>query len=206
MVTRKDVDALLFDLGGVVIEINFDRAFEVWAAHAQVLFTTVKGRFTFDEHYRKHERGEIDGQQYFASLRLSIGIDLTDEQFTEGWNSIYIKELPNIQNHLSCLSKKYPLYAFTNSNPTHRTVWEVEYREALSHFRIVFNSSDMGVRKPEAEAFYRISRVIGIPIHRILFFDDTEENVAGAKAIGMQAIQVRSVADIEQVTTLLLAE
>jgi FMN phosphatase YigB (HAD superfamily) len=171
-----------------------------------VPFTAVKERFTFDEHYRKHERGEIDGQRYFASLRLSLGIDLTDEQFTEGWNSIYVKELPNIQHYLSCLSKKFPLYAFTNSNPTHQKVWEVEYQSVLSFFHTVFNSSDMGVRKPEAEALYRISGEIGIPVQRILFFDDTEENVEGAKVLGMQAVQVRSIADIEQVTAFLLAE
>lgn len=205
MATTKKIGALLFDLGGVVLGINFDNTFATWAGYANVPQGSIKKNFTFDEDYKRHERGEINGQQYFASLRHSLGINLTDEQFIEGWNSVYTGELPGVRGYLSRLSERFPLYAFTNSNPTHRLVWGTEYRNILSLFRKVFNSSDMGVRKPEAEAFSMISQEIAMPLDRILFFDDTEENVRGAVAIGMQAIRVHSAADIEQAVSTLLS-
>ena len=60
----------------------------------------------------------------------------------------------------------------------------------------VFVSSDLGLRKPEPEAFLAVARRIGLPLQAILFFDDTLENVHGARAVGMRAVHVRSSADI----------
>jgi putative hydrolase of the HAD superfamily len=54
----------------------------------------------------------------------------------------------------------------------------------------------MGLRKPERAAFERVARAIGVAPGRILFFDDTEANVAGARAAGFQAVHVRSPEDV----------
>jgi len=87
-------------------------------------------------------------------------------------------------------------YAFTNSNPTHHAFWSVRYAEVLESFRRVFVSSEMGLRKPERAAFAAIASAIGIPLERILFFDDTLANVEGARALGMPAVLVRSPAHV----------
>ena len=39
-------------------------------------------------------------------------------------------------------------------------------------------------------------REIGVPAERILFFDDTLENVDGARACGLQALHVTSDKDV----------
>jgi putative hydrolase of the HAD superfamily len=70
------------------------------------------------------------------------------------------------------------------------SVWVPAYAETLQNFRRVFVSSDMGIRKPEPEAFAMIAAAIGVPLPRILFFDDTAENVQGAMAVGMQAVHL----------------
>jgi glucose-1-phosphatase len=51
------VDALLFDLGGVVIEIDFGRTVTSWAAAGGVPVDTLRARFAFDHVYERHERG-----------------------------------------------------------------------------------------------------------------------------------------------------
>jgi putative hydrolase of the HAD superfamily len=56
----------------------------------------------------------------------------------------------------------------------------------------------MGRRKPERAAFEAIASEIGVPLGGIVFFDDTLENVEGARAAGLRAIHARSVADIER--------
>ena len=48
----------------------------------------------------------------------------------------------------------------------------------------------MGCRKPDAAAYRHVSRSIDLPCPRILFFDDAEENVQGARKAGMQALRV----------------
>jgi glucose-1-phosphatase len=198
VISLDSADALLFDLGGVVIEIDFNRAFARWAAHSQHRLDIIKAKFSFDCFYKRHERGEIGASEYFASLRASLGIDLSDTQFVDGWNAIYVREIPGIATLLQRAKSKMPLYAFTNSNPTHQHVWSKRFAAVLSLFHTVFVSSELGKRKPEPEAFHAIAAAIGVKVPRIVFFDDSLENVEGARAIGLRAVHVRSPADIEE--------
>jgi len=196
-ISLDSADALLFDLGGVVIEIDFNRVFAHWAAAAKCDPAAIKARFTFDLPYERHERGEIDAAEYFASLRTSLGLNLSDAQFMEGWNDVYVREVPGIAALLALARKKLPVYAFTNSNASHQQVWAKRFAGVLSHFRTVFVSSELGRRKPEPEAFHLIAKAIGIKLPRIVFFDDSVENIEGARALGLQAVHVRSIADIQ---------
>ncbi len=58
-------------------------------------------------------------------------------------------------------------------------------------------SSEIGKRKPEPAAFNAISREIEVNLERILFFDDSVKNIAGAKSVGMQAVHVTSLSNIK---------
>lgn len=179
-----------------MIEIDFDRAFSHWAAAAHVPVDTLRSRFSFDAAYERHERGEIEAAEYFAALRSSLQIDLPDAELVAGWNAIYLGEVPGVRALLRTLEGRLPLYAFTNSNPTHQAFWAGHYAEVLKSFRKVFVSSEMGLRKPEPAAFAAISREIDMPLERILFFDDTRANVDAAASLGMPVVHVRSLADI----------
>ncbi len=196
-ISWNSVDAALFDLGGVVIETDFDQVFAHWAEQTHHHPDAIKAKFSFDDFYQQHERGEISASEYFASLRGSLGINISDSQFIDGWNAIYVREMPGIAVLLQRLKEKVPLYAFTNSNPTHQQVWSKRFAEVLGLFRTIFVSSELGKRKPEPEAFREVAEAIGVQLPRIVFFDDTLENVEEARAMGMQAVCVRSVADIE---------
>jgi glucose-1-phosphatase len=195
MTLNRRVDALLFDLGGVVIQIDFGRMFARWARHAGIDPAAIRARFSFDEAYCRHERGEIALGEYFASLRSSLGLELSDAQLLDGWSQIYVGEIPGVAEVLRSLEERIPLYAFTNSNPTHMELCARTFGDTLASFRRVFISSDLGVRKPEAAAFAKISDTIGVPVQGILFFDDTAENVEGARAAGLQAVHLPPAAD-----------
>ena len=197
----KAFDAWLFDLGNVVMGIDFDRALGHWADAAGRDVDDLRQRFHFDEAYERHERGEIDGEEYFASLRSLLSIDLTDEQLASGWNAIYTGLITEVASLLPALARSRPLYAFTNTNFTHHRAWAALYARTMAPFERVFLSCSMGLRKPEAAAFAAVAQGIGAPLERILFFDDTHENVIGAQAAGMAAVWVRSPQDVIDAVT-----
>ena len=89
-------DALLFDIGRVVLDISFDKVMDVWAGHAGCAPADLTGRFVVSDHFRHHEVGKIDDAAFFESLRASLGIGLSDDQFLEGWNALFIGEMPGI--------------------------------------------------------------------------------------------------------------
>src|ERR1700709_1529222 len=112
-------DALLFDLGRVVLDIDFNKTLACWAGHAGCEPEQLFGRFRCDDNYRRHETGEIGDAEFFAGLRASLGLDLTDAQFLEGWNAIFAGEMPGIAALLARAARRLPLYAFSNTNRAH---------------------------------------------------------------------------------------
>jgi len=192
------IDALLFDLGGVVFEIDFEKALEVWKEWTTLPIEDVRSLFGMDDAYEKHERGEIHAQEYFNHLRKVLELEANDFEIAKGWNAIYLDEISETVDYIERVRNRLPCYAFTNSNPTHQEFWESTYTRAVGCFDKVFISSDIGFRKPEKRAFEAVSADTGIDLSRFLFFDDTEENVVGAREAGMHAVHVKSHSDVRQ--------
>lgn len=138
------VDALLFDLGGVIVEIDWDRAFSRWAADSGASVDELRRRYAFDAPYERHERGEIEAPEYFASLRRSLAIDLTDAQFAAGWNALFGAEITETVELLRTVKGRLPLHAFSNTNVAHRRFWSKRFESALRVFDRIFVSCELG--------------------------------------------------------------
>jgi HAD superfamily hydrolase (TIGR01549 family) len=189
-------DALLFDLGRVVLDIDFSQAIACWASHAGCAPSDIVERFVRGEAYRHHEVGRISDADYFDSLRATLGITISDAQFLEGWNAIFAGEMPGIAALLARAAKRLPLYAFSNTNSPHIEYFSEMYADVLGHFREMFLSSSIGLRKPDAEAYDHVVKAIGVPAERIVFFDDLAENIEGARDRGLTAVHVTSPDDV----------
>jgi len=196
-------DILLFDIGRVVLDIDFGKVMTVWADHAGCAPADLTGRFVVDDSFKHHEIGRIDDAAFFANLRTSLGIGITDDQFLDGWNAIFTGEMPGIAPLLANAAKRMPLYAFSNTNPAHVAHFSRAYAEVLGHFREIFLSSSIGLRKPDAAAYDHVVKAIGVPASRILFFDDTTVNVEGARSRGLAAVHVTSMDDVAKALTAL---
>jgi HAD superfamily hydrolase (TIGR01509 family) len=189
-------DALLFDLGRVVLDIDFGKTLACWAGHAGCEVAHLVGRFSRDDIYRRHETGDISDAEFFEGLRRSLGVKLSDAQFLEGWNAIFAGEMPGIAALLARAAARVPLYAFSNTNNAHVEHFSLEYAAVLGHFREIFLSSAIGLRKPDAAAYDHVVKAIGVDPERIVFFDDLAENIEGAKACGLTALHVTSPGDV----------
>jgi putative hydrolase of the HAD superfamily len=188
--------ALLFDLGGVIMALDWERVFESWARASGTSAAALRARYSFDAPYERHERGEIDEREYYRSLRASLGIDIGDEAWAEGWGAVFAGEITPAVELIAQVKDRIPVYAFSNSNVAHQRMWSEKFARALGHFRKVFVSSSLGARKPERRAFEMIGREIGVPLEDILFFDDTVENVEGARAAGLRTVHVKGPQDV----------
>ena len=203
MVNQDKVAALLFDLGGVVIDIDFDQAFQTWERQSKLSLEEIRSRLEMDTAYQRHERGEIKAAEYFRHLRKKLELEGNDEEIGRGWNAIFIGEIPQSLNHIRAAKNRLPCFAFTNSNPTHQTEWETVFPRVVASFDRVFVSSELGFRKPDYAAFDAIAQATGISLSSMLFFDDTLENIDGALNAGLQAIHVQTPMDVKRALTTL---
>jgi HAD superfamily hydrolase (TIGR01509 family) len=199
LLSPGSADALLFDLGRVVLDIDFGQVVTCWAGHAGCEPVHLTGRFSGrDEFFQQHERGEISDAEFFAALRALLGVELSDAQFLEGWNEIFAGEMPGIAPLLERAAKRLPVYAFSNTNGAHVEHLSQAYADVLSHFREIFFSSTIGLRKPDAEAYDHVVQAIGVPASRIVFFDDLADNIEGAQARGLIGVHVTSPEDVAE--------
>ncbi|MGQ0432450.1 MAG: HAD-IA family hydrolase [Microthrixaceae bacterium] len=125
-------------------------------------------------------------------MRQLLSVDVADSELLEGWNDIYLGVSAGIAPLLDAARDKFPLYAMTNSNPSHQAVWSERFAGELEVFVSTFVSSDIGHRKPDRAAFDTVASMIGVSPSTILFFDDSPENVDGARKAGLQAVHVTS--------------
>jgi len=184
------VEAVLFDLGGVIIDIDWQPMFQHWARHSPLSAAEMAARFAMDAPYAEHERGRLDATDYFAHLREVMCYDGSEAEMIAGWNSIFTGEIKATVGLVRRIRHDVPCYLLTNTNPTHEAAWRRDYASAIGLFGEVFVSSSIGHRKPDRAAFEVVADSTGIAPERFLFLDDTNENVVGARAAGLAAAHV----------------
>lgn len=188
--------ALLFDLGGVLVDIDFSRAIDAWSRKSALPVEELRRRFTFDEPYERHERGELAAHEYFRHLADTLLLDGSLEEIERGWNSIFVGEIEPTRRQVELVRGKLPCFAFTNTNASHMRTWTRLYPGVVGALDGIFASHQLGLRKPQREAFELVCRLIALPAREIVFFDDLPCNVEAARACGLRAVHVRSPADV----------
>jgi epoxide hydrolase-like predicted phosphatase len=190
MAGATGVDAVLFDLGNVLVPIDFDRVFAHWGRVDGVPVEDRRARWAWDERYPAYERGHIDEAAYFTHLRERLGLRQGNAEMLAGWNAVFLDPYPEAEALVAELSRRYPLYLFSNTNRAHQA-WIIPRLEPmLARFTDVYTSCNIGFRKPDTEAFHHVAGRMGVAPERIVFFDDMAENVEGARRAGLQAFQV----------------
>jgi HAD superfamily hydrolase (TIGR01509 family) len=107
-----------------------------------------------------------------------------------------VREIAPTVDLLRAARAHVPCHVFSNTNAAHQQAWSAMFPRVVESVDSIFASHRMGCRKPERRSFEQIARALGVPLESILFFDDTLENVEGAQAAGLQAVHVRSPADV----------
>ncbi len=186
------ITAIIFDLGKVVFDLSFDLVFESWATSSGKQFSDIKNKFQFDELFDKFETGEISPEKYRSLISRRLNIQLTNEEFDQGWCDLYLDPYNEIEQLLLDLKHKYRLVALTNTNIIHNKVWRLKYAGILKHFEKIFSSHEMETRKPEEKAYGIVLNYLQCKPSETIFIDDNADNIMGANKLGIKTILVTS--------------
>ena len=80
----------IFDLGNVIVDIDFNRVLGAWSDFSRVPLATLKQSFTMGEPFRQHERGEISDEDFAKALCEEMSLPLSYEQFSTGWQALFV--------------------------------------------------------------------------------------------------------------------
>ncbi|AAM87347.1 glucose-1-phosphatase [Yersinia pestis] len=181
----------IFDLGNVIVDIDFKRVLGVWSKLSSVPLATLNERFTMGEVFQQHERGEISDEDFAHQLSDEMGISLSFEQFAEGWQAIFVALRPEVIDIMNKLRREgNRVVVLSNTNRLHCYYWPEHYPEVAAAADHMYLSQDLGMRKPEARIYQHVLNAENVPAEQAVFFDDVEANVLAAKAVGINAIHV----------------
>ncbi|ATM97803.1 phosphatase [Yersinia frederiksenii] len=181
----------IFDLGNVIVDIDFKRVLGVWSKLSSVPLATLSERFTMGEVFQQHERGEISDEDFARQLSDEMGLSLSFEQFAEGWQAVFVALRPEVITIMQRLRKEgHRVVVLSNTNRLHCNHWPQHYPEVAAAADHLYLSQDLGMRKPEARIYQHVLSAENIPAEQAVFFDDVEANIVAARIEGITAIHV----------------
>lgn len=181
----------IFDLGNVIVDIDFNRVLGVWSDLSRVPFATLKERLQIGETFAKHERGEIEDELFAATLCDELDIGLSYEQFCAGWQAMFIDVRRDTITVMQQLRERGSrVVILSNTNCLHSGYWRKHYPHIEQSADQLYLSHEMGVRKPDVAIYLRVLRQEGLSARQAVFFDDSLTNVQAAQALGINSIHV----------------
>lgn len=181
----------IFDMGNVIIDIDFKRVLGVWSNLSGTPLAMLTERFSMGEVFQKHERGEISDEDFAAELCHEMGIALSFEQFSLGWQSVFVGLRPEVITIFKTLREQgNRVVVLSNTNRLHLNYWPEHYPEIEANTDALYLSQDLGMRKPEQRIFEYVLNKEGVTASQAVFFDDVIENVEAARSMGIEAVLV----------------
>ncbi|MEW5562375.1 glucose-1-phosphatase [Enterobacter asburiae] len=181
----------IFDLGNVIVDIDFNRVFGAWSDFSRVPLATLKQKFVMGEAFHQHERGEISDEAFAEALCHEMDLPLSYEQFSHGWQAIFVGLRPEVTAIMRKLRQQgHRVVVLSNTNRLHTTFWPDEYPEVRESADHIYLSQEMGMRKPETRIYQQVLEAEGFSANDTVFFDDNVDNIEGARQLGINSILV----------------
>lgn len=154
----------IFDLGNVIVDIDFNRVLGAWSDLTRIPLATLKQHFTMGEAFHQHERGELSDEDFAAAMCHEMNMPLSYEQFAHGWQAVFVALRPEVITIMHKLrAQGHRVVVLSNTNRLHTTFWPDEYPEVRAAADRIYLSQEMGLRKPEAQIYLRVLEEEGFP-------------------------------------------
>jgi putative hydrolase of the HAD superfamily len=198
---------IIFDLGGVIIDVVFERSTAAFEALNPALKDII-WRDTFQSDlFWDYEKGFISDAEFRARVIKTFRLPLlSDHDFDTAWNALLGDIPPARIEVLQQLATQYRVFLLSNTNAIHiRGVEQIlQARTGIAQlpplFERCYYSYDMGKRKPDPTIYQQVLEENGLNPAETLFLDDNLDNVHAAQGLGIATIHVP--ANTDEILTL----
>lgn len=189
----KGIKNIIFDLGGVIVNIDYHltiNAFKNLGLNdPEKVYTQFQQLPVMD----KYDIGQISSEEFVAELRKILTPGTSDEQIINAWNAMLLEFPQERAELLLKLKSKYRTFLLSNTNDIHITYFfkrikkDYGYDEMKAFFEKDYYSHRIGMRKPNKEIFDFVVNENGLIPSETLFIDDSPQHVEGARKAGLRA-------------------
>ena len=189
---NHNIENLLFDLGGVIIDLDRERSVRNFTQLGMTDADQMLGLYRQADVFLELEEGRISVDEFLAKLRAYFTRPVTDEQIDDAFSSFLLGIPTERLRALESLKEHFSLYVLSNTNALMFRELIPNMFTTLGHdmdyyFKGCIKSYEVHASKPEAKIFEITQQQLGITPENTLFFDDSQANVDAARALGWNA-------------------
>ena len=193
--------AVIFDLGGVLIRLDYQRTIaafkQLGISNFEELYTQANQQQLFD----LFETGMISPQRFINELLDFLPNGTSPNQVVNAWNTM-ILDVPSASiNVLNQVRKTHHIVLLSNTNALHVPVVRKEWRKLTDRpmedfFDGLYFSHELGLRKPHPDTFRTVCQREDILPEETLFIDDSFQHIEGARIAGLQTHHLQSIEEL----------
>jgi glucose-1-phosphatase len=188
---------LIFDLGGVIIDLDVERTEEAFALLSGKSVLEIKELVAGSNAFLRYEKGLLNDQEFRNSVRSLLHINASDLEIDAAWNAM-LGEIPLKRiKLLERLKVDYQLYLLSNTNNIHLICFNEIVKSSCGslslnpYFDKTYYSHLVKMRKPDSEIYNLVLGENNLLAHETLFLDDNVSNLEGASRTGIRTFHVR---------------
>lgn len=191
------IDTIIFDFGGVLLDLDFDRTFtQLEQVMGLPLPTDLDQDHDLIKHYLRYEQGLITDETLIWNIQRMATHAIEPRAIVTAWNAMLLGWNPARLDMLLALRKRYRVLLLSNTNHMHiQWVRRDLYRNhgirdfEATYFDKVYYSFEIHCRKPDTAIYDYVSRDADLAKASTLFIDDNAANVDAGRAHGWQSVQ-----------------
>ena len=188
---KKGIKTIVFDLGGVLIDLNFQRALDAFAEAGLTDMAHEVQSFSREGIFMDLELGNIRTEDFFKAIQKKANGALSLEQIADYWNLILLDIPQEKLNLIRELRKHYTVHLLSNTNEPHweyicQTCFNKDGYTVNDYFEKIFLSYEMHLAKPDKTIFEQMLHEAQLVPEETLFIDDSEANCQAASELGIQ--------------------
>lgn len=190
----QNIKNIIFDLGGVILNIDFKQTELAFAKLGVGDFNAYYTLQTSVPLFHDLETGNITTAIFYDKLRELLKLPLPNEDIQHAWNALLLDFPKERIEWLKSIRKKYKIYLLSNTNQIHYDAFTALYKQQIGDgnfndlFIKAFYSHEIRLRKPAKESFEFVLKQEDLIADETVFIDDLLPNIESAKKIGLQTI------------------
>ncbi len=192
------INAIIFDLGGVLLDINYQLTIEAFNNLGCSDFKSIYNQQKQSQLFDDFETGKVSSETFRKSLQKQMQFSISNVEFDNAWNKLLLQLPEKRIELLEKLNKKFSLFLLSNTNEIHIKAFKkiisssIGYERFENCFKKVYFSSQIGNRKPNASCFEMVLSENKLSAAKTLFIDDSIQHVEGAYKIGIKTLLIES--------------
>lgn len=192
------INAIIFDLGGVLLDINYWLTIEAFNNLGCSDFKSIYNQQKQSQLFDDFETGKVSSETFRKSLQKQMQFSISNVEFDNAWNKMLLQLPEQRIELLEKLNKKFSLFLLSNTNEIHIKAFKkiisssIGYERFENCFKKVYFSSEIGNRKPNASCFEMVLSENKLSAAKTLFIDDSIQHVEGAYKIGIKTLLIES--------------